>query len=65
VIRTSFKVVRTNFFVLTGILTQESISFERAWMSSERDVKFLGLKTNYRKVVRKSLESFERAWHRG
>ncbi|KAF6145074.1 hypothetical protein GIB67_013425, partial [Kingdonia uniflora] len=28
--------VRTNFFVLTGILAPESILFERAWMSFER-----------------------------
>ncbi|KAF6151873.1 hypothetical protein GIB67_010447, partial [Kingdonia uniflora] len=44
----------SNFFVITGILALESISFEQAWMSFERDVKFLGLETNYRKVVRTS-----------
>ncbi|KAF6142839.1 hypothetical protein GIB67_002703, partial [Kingdonia uniflora] len=51
-------------FILSGILAQESISFERAWMSFERDIMFLGLKTNYRKVVQTSLESFKPAWHR-
>ncbi|KAF6168668.1 hypothetical protein GIB67_017164 [Kingdonia uniflora] len=58
----SLDVVRTNSFVLTRNLAQESISFERAWMSFERDVMFLGLETTYRKVVRTSLESFKRAW---
>ncbi|KAF6166808.1 hypothetical protein GIB67_005684, partial [Kingdonia uniflora] len=62
VVRTKKEVVRTNFFLLTGILAQESISFERAWMSFERDVMFLGRETSYRKVVGTSLESFERAW---
>ncbi|KAF6168188.1 hypothetical protein GIB67_011573, partial [Kingdonia uniflora] len=51
IVRTKKKVVRTNIFVLTGILAQESISFAQAWMSFERDVKFLGLETNYFKVV--------------
>ncbi|KAF6143898.1 hypothetical protein GIB67_001692 [Kingdonia uniflora] len=45
----SFSFERT--LVLTEILAQEPISFERAWMSFERDVMFLGLETNYRKVV--------------
>ncbi|KAF6156251.1 hypothetical protein GIB67_030254, partial [Kingdonia uniflora] len=37
--------------VLPKILAQELISFEQAWMSFERDAMFLGLETNYRKVV--------------
>ncbi|KAF6158314.1 hypothetical protein GIB67_022394, partial [Kingdonia uniflora] len=53
--RASFKVIRTNFFVLTEILAQESISFERAWMSFER-VFVLS------EILAEESIPFERAW---
>ncbi|KAF6176300.1 hypothetical protein GIB67_023591, partial [Kingdonia uniflora] len=51
----SFERAWIDLFLHPGILAQESISFERAWMSFERVVMFLGLETNYRKVIRTNL----------